>query len=231
MNGTRSVLLAARKARSVKRVVLTASTATVMYGHGDLNAKRWGPGDFSDRDGPDIDVYAKSKTLAEREAWAIARGRGEHAGLGGPAAYTLTTMHPGFITGPVLAKQGTFQSMQVMQRIMSGASLIHAGFNSIDVRDAALAHVLALTAPKAPGKRLILSHSAVPIAAIQDRLSRRFNPFGFTVSTGQISTWVLVLASCISREAARGPRPGRGNTRTWTRARRWRFSACGSATS
>jgi dihydroflavonol-4-reductase len=62
--GTLRVLRAARQAQ-VRRVVLTSSTAAVAYGHANLDRTFTEEG-WTDLNGPGVNAYTKSKTLAER---------------------------------------------------------------------------------------------------------------------------------------------------------------------
>ncbi|RYD95421.1 MAG: NAD-dependent epimerase/dehydratase family protein, partial [Sphingomonadales bacterium] len=67
VEGTLRVLRAARDA-GVKRVVLTSSFAAIGYGHGERSAA-FTEADWTDVNGPAVQPYMKSKTLAERAAW------------------------------------------------------------------------------------------------------------------------------------------------------------------
>jgi nucleoside-diphosphate-sugar epimerase len=65
--GTLRVLRAARNA-NVRRVVLTSSFAAIGYGHAQQDT----PFDetaWTDINGDGVDLYVKSKTIAERAAW------------------------------------------------------------------------------------------------------------------------------------------------------------------
>ena len=65
--GALRVLRAARDA-GVKRVVLTSSFAAIGYG-AEGRATPFTEEDWTDPNGPDVQPYTKSKTLAERAAW------------------------------------------------------------------------------------------------------------------------------------------------------------------
>lgn len=71
--GTLRVFRAAKAAGTVRRIVLTASTACITVGH---PAERFKQGPFNEEDWSEVDnpkspvfAYHKSKTLAERAAW------------------------------------------------------------------------------------------------------------------------------------------------------------------
>ena len=65
-------VLKAAKAAGVKRVVMTSSMAAIAYGHGDKRAEVSDETMWSNPEGPDNTPYTKSKTIAERAAWAFA---------------------------------------------------------------------------------------------------------------------------------------------------------------
>lgn len=152
-------------------------------------------------DGPDIDTYCKSKTLAEDEAWKIARGEGEYAS-DGKASFELATIHPGLVSGPVLGNIGKFTSMDILLRILNGNSMVDGGFPSIDVRDVARAHVLAMVTPSAAGHRFITTHSSMPLIETQKALADEFNGKGYSVSTSLTPTFLINCLACCSRDVA-----------------------------
>ena len=51
--------------------MLTSSTAAVAYGHTNLD-RTFTEEDWTDLNGPGVNAYTKSKTLAERAAWDFA---------------------------------------------------------------------------------------------------------------------------------------------------------------
>ncbi|MEO3930596.1 NAD-dependent epimerase/dehydratase family protein [Micromonosporaceae bacterium B7E4] len=67
--GTMRVLRTARHA-GVKRVVLTSAFHAVGYGHPHTD-HTFTEDDWTILDGPGVDAYGKSKTLAERAAWDL----------------------------------------------------------------------------------------------------------------------------------------------------------------
>jgi dihydroflavonol-4-reductase len=140
VEGTRRVLMAA-KAAGITRVILTSSTVAIIDEtvHGQQDENNW-----CNLDAPGTTAYAKSKTLAEREAWAIANAEGLH----------LTTINPGFVVGPPLdANFGS--SISVVQRFLKGRDpmLPKIGFAMVDVRDVADLHLCALQRPATTGNR------------------------------------------------------------------------------
>ena len=144
VDGTLRALRAA-KAAGVKRVVLTSSTVAVLGGH---DARQKDESDWFDPDGPGASAYARSKTLAERAAWAFVKDEAPEM--------LLTVINPGFIVGPPM--DGNFgSSIGVVRRFLRGKDpmLPAVGFPVVDVRDVAEMHLRALQRPATAGKRYL----------------------------------------------------------------------------
>jgi len=88
------VLRAARDA-GVKHVVLTSAFHAVSWGHPHSD-HIFTEHDWTRLDGPGVDAYGKSKTLAERAGWDFTAAEG--------GAPELTTMLPVAVIGPVMGK-------------------------------------------------------------------------------------------------------------------------------
>jgi len=147
--GALRVLRAAVQA-GVKRVVMTSSCAAAtplasqMGADTETDETAWG-----DPEDQKNDFYRLSKTLAERAAWDFMAEKG--------GATELVTLLPSAIFGPVLSMEG-LGSVRVIKRLLDGSTprVPRLGLNIIDVRDLALAHVTAMTEPKAAGQRFII---------------------------------------------------------------------------
>lgn len=143
VDGTRRVLEAAAAA-GVKRVVLTSSTVAVIN-EGKPDALH-DEDDWCDVHLPSTTPYARSKTLAERKAWEIARESG----------LELTVINPGLALGPPL--DGHYGvSLGLVERVMRGKDLMLPSFGlaMVDVRDAAEMHLRALQRPETAGRRYL----------------------------------------------------------------------------
>lgn len=149
VEGTKRVIAAAQRA-SVKRMVLTSSTFAMIAGK---DSGRYGPDAWSDASAR-IGAYAKSKTLAERAAWAAAKG----------GAMELTVIAPGAVFGPSLGAKLEGQSVALMTGMIGGKMpmIPDLSMGMVDVRDVARLHVRAMTAEGAVGKRFIAA-SAEPV--------------------------------------------------------------------
>src|SRR3954467_3056061 len=106
--GTLRVLRAALAA-GVKRTVVTSSVAAIAGG-----ARTPGPlseDDWTDLDFDGLSPYVRSKTIAERAAWELAREQG--------AEQRLATVNPGAILGPLLSRDASY-SLEVVERLLKG---------------------------------------------------------------------------------------------------------------
>jgi dihydroflavonol-4-reductase len=149
VEGTRRVLEAAADA-GVTRVILTSSVAAVV----DLSkgAQLQDEEDWCDPTKDSATAYEKSKTLAERKAWEIAKTRG----------LQLTTINPGFVLGPPLDEHYG-SSLGLVERFLKGKDPMvpPMGLAIVDVRDVAEMHLRALGRPETAGKRYIASAGAM----------------------------------------------------------------------
>ncbi len=178
VEGTLRVLKAAREA-GVRRVILTSSTAAVVDGgvKGMQDETNW-----ADLTRPDVSVYTRSKTLAERAAWEFARREG----------LALTVINPGFVLGPPLdANFGS--SVGVVRRILRGRDPLvpMLGFVCVDVRDVAEMHLRALQRPETAGKRYLATSGSMTMPDMAHVL-KQAHP-GRRIPTGVAPKLVLRL--------------------------------------
>lgn len=144
-------------AAGVARVVLTASTATIGYGH-KRHDKVFDEGDFTDLRGMRTAPAACiGKARAERNAWAYARAEN----------LALTTIHPALMLGPALDRHVS-PSLALIAGLLDGsrARAPRIGHAVVDVRDVALMHVAALADPAAAGQRYIAAAGYLSLAEI-----------------------------------------------------------------
>ncbi|CAK7236045.1 hypothetical protein SBRCBS47491_009502 [Sporothrix bragantina] len=161
INGVRSVLEASQRSKTVRRVVMTSSFASVM------NADRKGPPYFEYTGGdwnpltyqesiapttPAHIAYRGAKKFAEQAAWDFVREQ--------KPGFDLVTLCPSMTFGPIVHPISNLdqlnESNAMLWKVAQGLPLGTARVPSwIDVRDLALAHVEALLRPDAGGKRYI----------------------------------------------------------------------------
>ena len=167
-NGTLNILKSAAD-NGVKRVVMTSSMAAVVYGKSkDQLSRVFTETDWTDEtDKRDTAPYIRSKTIAEKAAWAFMQNN--KSGL------ELTTVLPGAILGPVLEKDfGT--SANIVAHILQGQppALPKIGFDIIDVRSVADLLIKAMESPKAADKRYIASAGYLTFREIALLLSAQY---------------------------------------------------------
>lgn len=190
--GTVRVLRAARDA-GVKRVVLTSAFHAVSWGHPHRDTA-FTEDDWTVLDGPGVDAYAKSKTLAERDAWDFVAREGK--------GMELVVLCPVAVVGPVMGRDisGTNHLVQrILEGGMPGYPNMYIPF--VDVRDVASAHVLAMTTLAAAGQRFLLaSGPAIPMKQVGGLLRARLGGAADRVPTRTIPNVAVRLGAVFSRE-------------------------------
>jgi dihydroflavonol-4-reductase len=103
---------------------------------------------WTDPEGPGVNPYIRSKTLAERAAWDFIEKEG--------GSLELSVVNPTGIFGPVLGPDFA-TSIQLVQRLLNGSlpGCPQLNFGVVDVRDVADLHIRAMTNPKAKGERFL----------------------------------------------------------------------------
>lgn len=150
-DGALRVLRAARDA-GVPRVVLTSSFAAIGYSPKALSAsgaREYDESDWTAPDTPGLPAYPLSKAVAERAAWDFIEQEG-----GGTE---LVVLNPTWIAGPTLTSDPR-SSLQAFAGMLGGQMPVapRQRFGIADVRDVASAHLAAMSAPDAAGKRYLL---------------------------------------------------------------------------
>lgn len=180
--GTLRVLRAAAAA-SVERVVLTSSIAA-MIGDRSASATPIGAETWTDPEAPRLRAYVRSKTLAERAAWDFVRST--------PGAPELVTINPGAIIGPVIVPRlGT--SNRIVEQVLAGGlpALPRVGFEVVDVRDVAQAHLLAITSEAAAGRRFPVTTGFLWLRDVGLMLAARYPDR--RLPTGELPDWLVRL--------------------------------------
>ncbi|KAK6454038.1 cinnamyl-alcohol dehydrogenase [Scheffersomyces xylosifermentans] len=153
--GTLKILRLSSDEPSVKQVVLTSSFVTIGYGHGPERTEPFTEQDWSRLDGPGVNTYVKSKTLAERAAWDFVKENKPH--------FHITVIAPSVVFGPLLPNStASSTSIGLIDKIISGGSKDGAPVNSfviVDVRDVAKIHIASIGNQKSYGERFLLCGS------------------------------------------------------------------------
>ncbi|MBO6674012.1 MAG: NAD-dependent epimerase/dehydratase family protein [Rhizobiales bacterium] len=166
VNGTERALKAAQ-ASGIERVVVTSSAVAVM--HSDLPKGRtvYDEADWSEDFYPTQNAYGRSKTHAEKAAWAFVANEA--------STIKLTTINPVLALGPALdGNYGT--SLQVVERVFSGKDPMQPRFGLpiVDVRDVAAMHVKALSTPQSEGQRILASESFLWLKDVAEILRQAY---------------------------------------------------------
>jgi dihydroflavonol-4-reductase len=185
-DGTLRVLRASLGA-GVKRVVMTSSIAAIGGAPPRAGGEPLTEEDWSDPEDTNITPYSRSKTAAERAAWALVRER--------DATDRLAAINPGAIIGPSLSDDPSF-SLQTIERMLGRMPAVpRLGFSFVDVRDVAELHMLAMTAPEAGGERFIAVDRFMWMSEVGVVLRDRLGERGRRVPTRTVPDFLVRAAS------------------------------------
>jgi len=168
--GTRNVLNSAKRNTTVKRIVLTSSVAAI-YGD-NVDIKLTKEGIFTENDWNVTSTavhqpYSYSKTIAEKEAWAIVKEQEQ---------WDMVTINPAWVLGPSISKRTDSMSISTMIEFGDGTyknGVPNLWVSIVDVRDVAKAHIRAGFTPKVSGRHLVMSEEAT-LLNIADILRKHF---------------------------------------------------------
>ncbi|MFT3926565.1 MAG: aldehyde reductase [Myxococcales bacterium] len=156
LQGTRNVLNAAASTRSVKRVVLTSSMASIT--DEPESEKVLTEDDWNELSSLTRNPYYYSKTVAEREAWKLAEQHKDR--------YSLVAINPFLVIGPSHS-QALNTSNQLFSDLLNGTypGIMRLVWGFVDVRDVARAHVEAMERDHASG-RYICAAGTMPMREV-----------------------------------------------------------------
>ena len=193
VEGTARALEAGLKA-DVERIVLTSSMAAIAYGHDISRTAPFTADDWTDLDGRGgVNSYVESKTRAERRAWEIMDAARRTA--------DLSVINPSFILGPLLDRDpGT--SAAVIQRLMNGSipAAPRIPLVIVDVRDVAAAHVAAMTAAEAGGRRFPVAERTLYLREIAAILRQAFPERARKIPRREMPDWIVRLYGLFDRD-------------------------------
>ncbi len=193
--GTLRILQAAARA-GVRRVVITSSVVAAQppldsgqSARGKTDETVW-----TDPAEAKLSEYARSKTLAESAAWEFVQRS--------PSGMTLSTVLPGMILGPVMAKSVS-GSVEVVSRMLTGRFPLipRIGFGTIDIRDLTDLHLRAMETPAATGQRFIAVSDFLWMADTARILREHLGVRARKVPTRALPDFVLRLAALFSADA------------------------------
>jgi len=175
VTGTRRVVQAALRAKTVKRLVLTSSCYAISEGAKDKGeAHLFTEADWTDSD--NSSWYAASKTLAEREAWALVKD----------TALEMVVINPSFVHGPMTSSRdcASFTLMWKLINAETQAPMVpNAAFFLCDMRDVVAAHVAAIKKPEAAGQRYLVHSGSCNMSDIAKSLAADFPEYSIPTAT------------------------------------------------
>lgn len=189
--GARRVLRAS-KAAGVKRVVLTSSVAAISYGWGTERPDLLTEAHWSDPDNlKDNTAYTRSKTIAERAAWDFMASEG--------SGMEMVAVNPAAVLGPVMCDDFS-ASLELVTQLLGGRlpALPKMGFQLVDVRDVADAHLLAMEHPRAAGERFILADDFMWLSELADLLRTDFPQYAKKIPSRTLPSWLVRLMAPIN---------------------------------
>ncbi len=176
-------VLRAAKAAGVKRLVMTSSTAAVCGSPNQQPDYIYTEKDWTDIKDPTVSAYNLSKTVAEKAARDFIEQEG---------GIEFATVNPGLVCGPVLqARVNT--SQEFVKRLMEGTLPLipPLGFETVDVRDVASLHRLALEHPQADGGRFLATSGFLWLREMAAVLRNNLGERAQRVPKRQAPAWLI----------------------------------------
>ncbi|KAJ0962736.1 hypothetical protein J5N97_027858 [Dioscorea zingiberensis] len=168
VRGTVNVLTSCAKARSVKRVVLTSSCSCIRYFDdatraSPLNESHWSDLEYCVKNNL---WYGYAKTIAEKEAWRLAKELG----------FDLVTVHPSFVVGPVISPEPT-STIRMILSLLKGErdEYPNTTIGYVHIDDVVSSHMLAMEDGRVSG-RLVCSSNVAHCSEILEMIKSKY-PF------------------------------------------------------
>ncbi|KAJ7034205.1 D-lactaldehyde dehydrogenase [Mycena alexandri] len=204
VKGTVGILESARKygfrsPESIKRVVVTSSTAAVLNVAPTpqiLDESNWNDQAVEEvtekgRAASAAAKYRVSKMLAERAAWDFVKKHKDEIG------WDLSVMNPPLVLGPTIHEVASADALNTSARMLHDAFAKGEGLTGggcwIDVRDLALAHVRALQKEEAGCERIIINFGAFLWQDWLDAAPASSKYQNGTPGAGKDAVWIRIL--------------------------------------
>lgn len=188
VKGTANVLEQANQVATVKRVVVTSSCAAIYGSNRDLEQTpdgRFTEAIWNTSSTLEKGPYFLSKTLAEKEAWAIHDAQDR---------WSLVTINPCMVLGPGVRIHPSSESFQMIKSFGDGqlsSGMPDLGIGVVDVREVAEAHVRGAFLPAASGRYILAAHGT-SFPEMADALRPRFGD-RFPIPSRVLPKWLLWL--------------------------------------
>ena len=182
-------VLRAAAAGGVERVVQTSSVVAVMRSNRP-DAEPRTEADWTDLTNSELSAYARSKTIAERAAWATVEE------LQATTPLALTTVNPGMVLGPAL-DHDLSTSHVLIQLLGRGTypAVPKLAFPVVDVRDVARQHVVAMTHPDAPGERWLSCNGTLSLRRLGELIVAALPDLARRVPTLEVPSTLVRITS------------------------------------
>ena len=176
-------VLNAANAAGVRRVVMTSSVAAVDVAWEGQRPAAFDESHWTNMSRPEnVSFYAQSKTIAEKAAWAAAKGEDFKT--------ELSVIVPTVVLGPAMSR-GVSASLGMitatLKRDMPAYPKLHQGI--VDVRDLAKAHVEAMRRPDAAGERIIACSESLWFRDVGAILKTAYPDRN--MPKGELPTWLV----------------------------------------
>jgi len=192
VKGTQNVLETASATKSVKRVVVTSSCASI---YGDNQDVANAPGGvlteelWNTTSRLDHQAYSFSKVEAEKAAWKLADAQSQ---------WNLVVVNPSLVIGPGTAAEQTSESFAIARQLGDGtmkSGVPGLEIGCVDVRDVAEAHMLAGFVPNAEGRHIVSAETKSFLQLGQILRAKFGDAFPFPKAT--VPKWLLWLVGPI----------------------------------
>ncbi|WP_208607416.1 NAD-dependent epimerase/dehydratase family protein [Streptomyces curacoi] len=150
--GTRNVLAAIERTPTVGRLVFTSTVGAIFGDYADVLAMDGAvlsERHFNTTSTVENNPYHYAKTVAERAAWEAEAAQ---------ARWRMVSVNPGLILGPSLTPASDSGSLFLLEELFKGYFFYGApdfSFTTVDVREAADAHIATAENPDAKGRYIV----------------------------------------------------------------------------
>ncbi len=188
VKGTRNVLRAVNRSKSVKKVVLTSSVAAIYGDNADIHnidGSKFTEDHWNTSSSEKHQAYSYSKTEAEKTAWHMANEQ---------QRWKLAVINPGFVVGPSITKRKDSTSINLIISFLDGtykSGVPELYFGMVDVRNAAMAHVNAATKPDAEGRHILVSETLSMLEVA--KILRKHHGNAYKIPGSAIPKWLLYV--------------------------------------
>jgi dihydroflavonol-4-reductase len=173
VHGTENVLEACRKSHTVHRLIFTSSIAAV-EDHPE-KGRVFTESDWNQKSTLHRNPYHYSKALSERVVWNYITQLPEDE------RFEAVSINPSLVIGPSFsAETARNPSNHLIAQMMTNEfpGILKIGWNFVDVRDVARAHVLAMENPQAQG-RYIVSNESLWMKDLVAQLKRKYPDYKY----------------------------------------------------